>query len=403
MTFKIALISIFTICVCNIGRTTALDMTCYYDTFSVHRKGFASFKEYDLQNALPLCDIVIYGYVGIKPEAFELNFLHSKQHKQFTRVKILKNKYTNVKFILSLGGGKDGNLGNNVFYFKLLQATPDEKKQFIHHIHKCLLKYKFDGFNFAHHLPKVNFQNDLSLHGTEVIDHYGREMSNLLRNLKATLIRDKLSLSLTVLPNTDVKSYYNDAEMFDYFDFITLSAFDYSSPLQTPNAANYLAPLYDRHGYTANVNYTLHQSNSVPFEKLILGLPIFGRTWNTTKPLKNPKMPITKLLSGPAPGGYNTRTSGLLAWPEICKKLSKLKKISKKHSGSFAYRPGISKDTQGLLITYDDPDHIEEKVKFAKRSKLHGVAVFDITLDDFRGKCRGEKFLMLKMIKKLLN
>uniref|UniRef100_A0A1I8MCJ5 GH18 domain-containing protein n=1 Tax=Musca domestica TaxID=7370 RepID=A0A1I8MCJ5_MUSDO len=233
-------------------------------------------------------------------------------------------------------------------------------------------------------------------------------MTKLIRTMKSRFHKDHLSLSLTIMSNTPVESYYDMPVIVDSLDFITLAAFDYSNPQETPSKADYFAPLYapDKHHTTTNVNFTVQQwwtHHKLPFEKINLGIAVFARTWNTTKPLKDPKMPITKLLKGPAPGGYNTRTTGLLAWPEMCKKLSKITNVSKKNFGSFAYRPASPPNKQGLLITYDDLDSIREKVKFAQAKKLHGIALFDLSYDDFRGKCRGERYVMLKAIKKLLN
>ncbi|XP_061392777.1 chitinase-like protein Idgf4 [Musca vetustissima] len=321
-------------------------MTCYYDTFSIQRS-----------------------------------------------VKQLKSEYKNINFILSLGGDKD-------------TMQPEKYLQLLK-IHKIVSKYKFDGFDLAYQLPKY-YENQTSVAEENARNNYPLKMTQLIITLKSILAKDNKLLSLTVLPNINVKSFYDVPAIIDNIDFITLAAFDYSTPKQTHNMANYLAPLYapGHCNSITNVNYTLNQwrmsQRKLPFSKFNLGIPTFAHSWNTTKPLKKPHMPITKQLNGPAPGGYNTHTPGLLAWPEMCKKLSKLTRVTKKLFGSFAYRPGITKKEQGLLITYDDLDNIEEKVKYTKSNKLHGIALFDITLDDFRGKCRGERYVMLNAIKKLI-
>uniref|UniRef100_A0A1I8Q978 GH18 domain-containing protein n=1 Tax=Stomoxys calcitrans TaxID=35570 RepID=A0A1I8Q978_STOCA len=385
-------------------------MTCYYDTFSINRLGIANYTIKDLENGLPMCDNIIYGYVGIHPDTYEVITLHPLQSFQFALVKTLKSKYKKVKFILSLGGDKDWEKPEK--YLNLLEAGVAQKHKFINSVRDILRKYKFDGFDLAYQLPKAFRQyGNRTSPGSRKTEYHRRQMTKLIENLGRLLNKENFMLSLTVLPNIAVKDHFNVTSIIHSVDFVTVAAFDFSLPQNTPKQAYYLAPLYAIPNVSiqyrqSNVFHVLDQwkwSERMPTKKLNLGIAVFGRTWNTTKTLKDPHMPITDFLNGPAPGGPRTRTPGLLAWPEICKKLPKISKVSKKKYGNYAYRPGFTKRDQGLLITYESPDSVLEKVKMAHSNGLGGVAIFDLTLDDFRGKCRGEKYVMLKAIRENLN
>ncbi|XP_075160394.1 chitinase-like protein Idgf3 [Haematobia irritans] len=382
-------------------------MTCYYDTFSINRLGVANFTINDLENGLPLCDRIIFGYVGLNAQTFDLTLLHPLQINQLTLVKSLKAKHKKTKFILSLGGDKD--LENREKYLRLLEANIEEQLYFIASVKNVLLKYKFDGFDLAYQLPKKSICKAKAQKRNKT-KYYRQKMTQLIMELKKSFQKENLMLSLTVLPNTQTEEYLDVTSIIHNLDFVTLAAFDFSLPQQTPKKAYYMAPLYattydTKHYRNSNVLYVLNQWNSkvVPSKKINLGIAVFGRTWNTTETLKDPHMPITNLLNGPAAGGPNTRIPGLLAWPEICRKLKKISKINNRVYGNYAYRPGIPKRDEGLLITYESPKSIQEKIKFTKSKGLQGVAIFDLTLDDFRGKCRGEKYMMLKTIKRNLN
>lgn len=49
-----------------------------------------------------------------------------------------------------------------------------------------------------------------------------------------------------------------------------------------------------------------------------------------------------------------------------------------------------------MWVSYEDPDTAGNKAGYAKTKNLGGVAINDLTMDDFRGACTGEKFPILK-------
>lgn len=48
---------------------------------------------------------------------------------------------------------------------------------------------------------------------------------------------------------------------------------------------------------------------------------------------------------------------------------------------------------------YEDPDTAGTKAAYVRAKGLGGVAICDITLDDFRGLCTGDKFPVLRAAK----
>jgi GH18 family chitinase len=47
-------------------------------------------------------------------------------------------------------------------------------------------------------------------------------------------------------------------------------------------------------------------------------------------------------------------------------------------------------------VAYEDPDTAGYKGAYVKNKGLGGIAIWDISLDDFRGVCTGERFPILK-------
>lgn len=63
--------------------------------------------------------------------------------------------------------------------------------------------------------------------------------------------------------------------------------------------------------------------------------------------------------------------------------------------GPYAFLlPGPN--TKGTWISYESPEYAAAKGTYAKSKGLGGVAISDVTLDDYRGSCSFEKFPILK-------
>lgn len=114
---------------------------------------------------------------------------------------------------------------------------------------------------------------------------------------------------------------------------------------------------------------------------------------------------------GPGEAGPQTKIQGLLSYPEVCSLLPNpnLKSTSAPHLlrrvtdpshklGSYAFRLPDSSDT-GLWVAYEDPDTSGYKGAYVKNKGLGGIAIWDLSLDDFRGVCTGERFPILKAAK----
>jgi GH18 family chitinase len=142
--------------------------------------------------------------------------------------------------------------------------------------------------------------------------------------------------------------------------------------------------------------------------KIILGIGTFGVTWKLTSDSKISGVPPIE-ADGPGEAGPQTKTAGLLSYPEICTLLPNpnlspqsgshvLRRVTDpSHKlGSYAFRLPDSSSEVGLWVAYEDPDTAGYKGAYVKNKGLGGIAIWDISLDDFRGVCTGERFPILK-------
>lgn len=201
-------------------------------------------------------------------------------------------------------------------------------------------------------------------------------------------------------------------------DFINLATFDFQTPLRDPKVADHPASLYELYERdpTNNIDYQVRYwlLKTAPANILNIGIAGYGRAWQMTADSGITGYPPIPSANGTAPAGRYTVTPGLLSWPEICEKLvqstnkpdavgaeAPLHKVGDPthRYGIYAYRSADDNGEHGIWVGYDDPTTAAIKAGYVNAKGLGGVAFFDLSMDDFRGQCAGEKFPILRSIK----
>lgn len=137
----------------------------------------------------------------------------------------------------------------------------------------------------------------------------------------------------------------------------------------------------------------------MPGNKIVVGIPTFARTWKLTEDSQISGVPPVT-VDGPGAGGPHTQIPGLLSYAEVCSKLTEtavgrlrpVRDPSKKY-GNYAYKPYDKRnDVEGIWVGHEDPDTAGNKATYVKSKALGGVAIYELSLDDFRGSCTGDKY-----------
>ncbi len=141
-------------------------------------------------------------------------------------------------------------------------------------------------------------------------------------------------------------------------------------------------------------------SDFLTANKLVIAIPTFGRSWKINSDSGSTLIPPFT-ANGPGQEGPYLRSKGMLAYYEICPVLMSaantmtasvmLQKIpdGTQRLGTYAYRRNELRN--GLWVSYDDTEVAGGKAYYAKMKGLGGVAVVDLTLDDFRGTCNSNR------------
>jgi len=251
----------------------------------------------------------------------------------------------------------------------------------------------------------------------EKADEHKEGFTALVRELKNAFRHDQYQLSYTQLPNVNASLFVDIPNVISNLDFVQLAAYDFQTPGRNPKEADYSAPLYElneRHPEN-NVNYqvTYWTSHQAPPSKILVCIPTFGRAWKLEEGATATGVPPIYEIEEAAPQGDQTNEAGLLSWPEVCAKLpnpsnqnlkgdfAPLRKVNDptKRFGSYGYRLPDSDGHWGLWVSYEDPEGAGNKAGYVLAKSLGGICVHDLSLDDFRGSCAGEKFPILRAAK----
>ena len=190
------------------------------------------------------------------------------------------------------------------------------------------------------------------------------------------------------------------ARLNENLDFMNIETMDYFTAESEPDRAEHHAPLFKRYRNqrTADfaVNYWIERGMSP--DKIQLGVPLYGRSWNLTSDKIAPPAPAA---GASAPGKF-TEQAGLMAYYEICDAVHSAgwTEIQDRNGSMGPY--AVSPNKPKIWVGYDDPAMAVVKSKYVLSKGLGGIFVYSIDMDDFRDICGGGVNPMLTAISQTL-
>lgn len=213
----------------------------------------------------------------------------------------------------------------------------------------------------------------------------------LLEEFRAALGSDKLltlGVGATPYPYSNVSNYQK------VVDWITIMAHDTHVGQPTIGANS---PLYNN---DASSNSALEAWNAwmaIPSQQRVLGVPFYGYA---SKPIRNKKDGDLEKLTGPAhsmrppgdaddpmlPDTCKRGYSGLWRWRSlrntgILVDESRAGKHWTKHWDTSSQTPWLYNSLSNVVISYDDPQSVKLKTRFAMCQQARGVGVWDLAYD----------------------
>ncbi|XP_022252902.1 titin-like [Limulus polyphemus] len=331
--------------------TTDLKIVCYFSNWAAYRPGLAKFTP---ENINPyLCTHLIYAFAALNKD-YELkpydpyNDIEQGNYKKFVGLKTYNPK---LKMMVAIGGWNEGSKRCETLYTFVTQETREA------------------------------FDNERTPFG-----------------------KDKLILSVAVPAGKDyIDKGFDIATITKNVDFMNILAYDYHTAYE--DETEHHAPLLKRPDFSEwderndmNVEWTVdyYLKLGVVPEKLVLGIPTYGRSYTLLDPEDNG---IEAPVDGPGEEGPSTRETGYMAYYEICQNILDegwvVHRPYPEMLGPYAY-----KDDQ--WVCFDDEKMVVEKAKFILKRGLGGAMVWTLDTDDFRGLCGKEQNPLVNTLRKVL-
>ena len=262
----------------------------------------------------------------------------------------LKSKNPSLKVMLSIGGWGSGR-------FSEMAASDKNRQAFVRDCQRVVREFELDGIDIDWEYPT---QSSAGISSSP--DDTGN-FTLLMRDLRRTLGKGKLITAATV----HNAKYIDFRSCIQYMDFVNVMAYDMGNPPKH-HAALYPSAIS---GYgTASQSVESHLKAGVPKEKLVMGVPFYGRGDRKDSGLKEYDK------TGILPKGYNKR------WDE---------------TGQVPY---ITNERGELLRGYENIRSLMAKCQYILDNDLRGGMYWDYASDNSQGDERQTLCLSLMKNKK---
>ncbi|XP_051854098.1 chitinase-3-like protein 2 isoform X1 [Antechinus flavipes] len=366
---------------------SAYKLVCYFTNWAQYRAGLGYF----IPDAIDpqLCTHLIYSFATISknkitPEEWnDITLYHTFND--------LKKRNPSLKTLLSIGGSKFGSKG-----FHPMVETSESRSTFISSVIPFLRNYGFDGLDIDWIYPELNEKPFFTSLIHELAVAFHKEAKNSRK--------EKLLLSAGVAAGRQIiDNSYEIKDLASDVDFINLLTFDFHGSWENPLVTGHNSPLKkgnqdQRNSGYYNVEYAVNywKNRGMPGEKIIMGIPMYGRSFTLSTPASNSG--VGAPANGAGTPGQFTAENGFLAYYEVCQFLegATVKKIPEQQV------PYAVKGNQ--WVGFDDVESVKAKVQYLKKSGLGGAMIWAIDLDDHTGKsCKQGAFPLLQAIRMTLN
>lgn len=223
----------------------------------------------------------------------------------YRRFTSLKQRKTGLKTLLAIGGWTDSR---GSFKYSDLVASSVYRQGFITHVIPFLQTYQFDGLDLDWEYPAYH-------DGGRPQDK--ANFATFVQELKMAFQPHNLLLTAAVAaPENLATKAYDIPTLAHYLDYIHLMTYDFHGSWEPQ--ADHHSPLYKRNSEVNNLNANFTVSywinEGAPPDKLVLGVPLYGRSFTLSTGQTTPPAPA----SGPGTAGDILHQAGYLSYLEIC-------------------------------------------------------------------------------------
>jgi chitinase len=290
-----------------------------------------------------------------------------KDEPDLKKLNELKKVNPELKILISIGGwGWSGGFSDAVL-------TPEAREIFANSAVDYMLRHKIDGIDLDWEYPGLPGAGNT--HRPEDKENF-TAILKLIREKLDTLTADGHQPYLLTIASAASQRYLDHTEMdiaHQYLDFINIMTYDYytgGSPI-----AGHHSNLYrsgntdDRVGISSALAVEQHIKAGIPLQKIVLGVPFYGRYWTGTNPDNN--------------GLYQSSEGkrGSYSFKDIAAKMED-KDGFKMHWDSTSMAPYLWRAQDGQFVTYENPASLKLKTEYVKTKGMGGIMFWQYNGDN---------------------
>ena len=303
-----------------------------------------------------------YAFVDVKDSMAWLTNL-ATDSINFRKLNYLKKDNPDLKILISIGGWAwSENFSDAVL-------TENSRKKFAQTSAAIVEQYNLDGVDIDWEYPGMRGEDNVFR--TEDKENFTLMFKAIREELdKLSTKTGKVYQVTTALPCFPrLFEVTNMGEAAKYLDYVNIMAYDF---YVSGDTAGHHSNLYHSESYenedSGNKAYDLYTMAGVPSEKLVLGIPFYGRSWfMKTDDNMGINRQVDSVTRG---GGYTFLKDSIMIKPGFVR-----------HWDDKAKVPYLWNPETRQLVTYDDEESIQHKCEYIKAKNMGGVMFWQYASD----------------------